>query len=295
MELWARGRRAPHAAVPVPVGLGARFCLLPCSVRRWPQQPGLCVFWWSRLGGWGRSQPVGPRGARFRGAEGGGEGPSAPARSSGLTAAVPGQSPAEKLRQGARLPRAAGNGAGQRPPLVPPVPPSPPPARPAGRSQRSRRRSIGPRRGSASVSPAGRPLPVRPPPPRRRAAPRAMELIELRELQPEPRPGRGRLERTNALRISPARRHGPGARPEPRPAAAPSTGHRFEPRRRGLHTWCDLCGDFVWGGGRKSLQCRREYRSPRLPGTASQSRASPRALGVFPGRWVSRYRAAPRH
>ncbi|XP_072203372.1 ras association domain-containing protein 1 isoform X2 [Excalfactoria chinensis] len=83
-----------------------------------------------------------------------------------------------------------------------------------------------------------------------------MELIELRELQPEPRPGRGRLERTNALRISPARRHGPGARPEPRPAAAPSTGHRFEPRRRGLHTWCDLCGDFVWGGGRKSLQCR---------------------------------------
>ncbi|XP_065605583.1 ras association domain-containing protein 1 isoform X2 [Cyrtonyx montezumae] len=83
-----------------------------------------------------------------------------------------------------------------------------------------------------------------------------MELIELRELQPEPRPGRGRLERTNALRISPARRHGPGARPEPRPAAAPGTGHRFEPRRRGLHTWCDLCGDFVWGGGRKSLQCR---------------------------------------
>lgn len=129
MELWARGRRAPHAAVPVPVGLGARFCLLPCSVRRWPQQPGLCVFWWSRLGGWGRSQPVGPRGARFRGAEGGGEGPSAPARSSGLTAAVPGQSPAEKLRQGARLPRAAGNGAGQRPPLVPPVPASSPPRR----------------------------------------------------------------------------------------------------------------------------------------------------------------------
>ncbi|OXB60675.1 hypothetical protein ASZ78_011515 [Callipepla squamata] len=84
-----------------------------------------------------------------------------------------------------------------------------------------------------------------------------MELIELRELQPEPRPGRGRLERTNALRISPARRHGPGARHEPRPAAAPGTGHRFEPRRRGLHTWCDLCGDFVWGGGRKSLQCRR--------------------------------------
>uniref|UniRef100_A0A8B9M055 Phorbol-ester/DAG-type domain-containing protein n=1 Tax=Accipiter nisus TaxID=211598 RepID=A0A8B9M055_9AVES len=85
-------------------------------------------------------------------------------------------------------------------------------------------------------------------------------LIELRELQPEPRPGRGRLERTNALRISPARRPGPGpgAHPDPRLTAAPGAGHRFEPRRRGLHTWCDLCGDFVWGGGRKSLQCRRE-------------------------------------
>ncbi|RLV76300.1 hypothetical protein DV515_00017123 [Chloebia gouldiae] len=83
-----------------------------------------------------------------------------------------------------------------------------------------------------------------------------MELIELRELQPEPRPGRGRLERANALRISPARRPGPGAHPDPRLTAAPGAGHRFEPRRRGLHTWCDLCGDFVWGGGRKSLQCR---------------------------------------
>uniref|UniRef100_A0A8C3VAE5 Ras association domain family member 1 n=1 Tax=Catharus ustulatus TaxID=91951 RepID=A0A8C3VAE5_CATUS len=81
-------------------------------------------------------------------------------------------------------------------------------------------------------------------------------LIELRELQPEPRPGRGRLERANALRISPARRPGPGAHPDPRLTAAPGAGHRFEPRRRGLHTWCDLCGDFVWGGGRKSLQCR---------------------------------------
>ncbi|XP_014809037.1 PREDICTED: ras association domain-containing protein 1 [Calidris pugnax] len=87
-----------------------------------------------------------------------------------------------------------------------------------------------------------------------------MELIELRELQPEPRPGRGRLERTNALRISPARRSGPGpvsgGHPDPRLTAVPGAGHHFEPRRRGLHTWCDLCGEFVWGGGRKSLQCR---------------------------------------
>uniref|UniRef100_A0A8C9FRM3 Ras association domain family member 1 n=1 Tax=Pavo cristatus TaxID=9049 RepID=A0A8C9FRM3_PAVCR len=118
-----------------------------------------------------------------------------------------------------------------------------------------------------------------------------MELIELRELQPEPRPGRGRLERTNALRISPARRHGPGARPEPRPAAAPSSGHRFEPRRRGLHTWCDLCGDFVWGGGRKSLQCRHcsftcHYRCRALvrldcsgpPGTGDEDDGSEQEL-----------------
>ncbi|XP_038005347.1 ras association domain-containing protein 1 [Motacilla alba alba] len=102
-----------------------------------------------------------------------------------------------------------------------------------------------------------------------------MELIELRELQPEPRPGRGRLERANALRISPARRPGPGAHPDPRLTAAPGAGHRFEPRRRGLHTWCDLCGDFVWGGGRKSLQCR--------PGTPSEHRhRAPSPLGIPP-------------
>ncbi|XP_021264757.1 ras association domain-containing protein 1 [Numida meleagris] len=118
-----------------------------------------------------------------------------------------------------------------------------------------------------------------------------MELIELRELQPEPRPGRGRLERANALRISPARRHGSGARPEPRPAAAQGTGHRFEPRRRGLHTWCDLCGDFVWGGGRKSLQCRHcsftcHYRCRALvrldcsgpPGTGDEDDGSEQEL-----------------
>uniref|UniRef100_A0A8C3QHS8 Uncharacterized protein n=1 Tax=Cyanoderma ruficeps TaxID=181631 RepID=A0A8C3QHS8_9PASS len=106
------------------------------------------------------------------------------------------------------------------------------------------------------------------------------QLIELRQLQPEPRPGRGRLERANALRISPARRPGPGAHPDPRLTAAPGAGHRFEPRRRGLHTWCDLCGDFVWGGGRKSLQCRREYRAaPRAPRTPAAG---------HPGTWHPR-------
>ncbi|XP_053932880.1 ras association domain-containing protein 1 isoform X2 [Cuculus canorus] len=139
----------------------------------------------------------------------------------------------------------------------------------------------------------GRPLPVPAPAPARCRPPprRAMELIELRELQPEPRTGRGRLERTNALRISPARRPGPGALPDPRLTAAPGAGHRFEPRRRGLHTWCDLCGDFVWGGGRKSLQCRHcsftcHYRCRALvrldcsgpPGAGDEDDGTERAL-----------------
>ncbi|XP_064374729.1 ras association domain-containing protein 1 [Dromaius novaehollandiae] len=96
------------------------------------------------------------------------------------------------------------------------------------------------------------------------AGPGGAELIELRELEPEARPGRGRLERANALRISPARRpaaaaaaagRAPAATRDPRLTAAPGAGHRFQPRRRGLHTWCDLCGDFIWGVRRKSLQC----------------------------------------
>ncbi|KAM8799869.1 ras association domain-containing protein 1 [Eudromia elegans] len=80
------------------------------------------------------------------------------------------------------------------------------------------------------------------------------ELIELRELRAGARPGRGRLERANALRIGPARRAGAAVR-DPRLTAAPGAGHRFQPRRRGPHTWCDLCGDFIWGARRKSLQC----------------------------------------
>ncbi|XP_014725051.1 PREDICTED: ras association domain-containing protein 1 [Sturnus vulgaris] len=155
-------------------------------------------------------------------------------------------------------------------------------------------------------------MPAPAPPPSSARGRRAMELIELRELQPEPRPGRGRLERANALRISPARRPGPGAHPDPRLTAAPGAGHSFEPRRRGLHTWCDLCGDFVWGGGRKSLQCRREYpTAPRAPAppsappppgipapsTPSRHRASRHsassALGTPGEHRISRHRASP--
>lgn len=170
---------------------------------------------------------------------------------------------------------------------------SPPPARPAGLSglelaigspghravSPASPASVSPRCPIGAAPPASRPglgpvpAPVSPPSSGRRA----MELIELRELQPEPRPGRGRLERANALRISPARRPGPGAHPDPRLTAAPGAGHRFEPRRRGLHTWCDLCGDFVWGGGRKSLQCRREYRAAsRAPAPPPRASRHPR-------------------
>ncbi|XP_074861437.1 ras association domain-containing protein 1 isoform X1 [Carettochelys insculpta] len=101
----------------------------------------------------------------------------------------------------------------------------------------------------------------------------AQELIELRNLALETRielsrrsPERPvRLERTNALRFAPGRApellsrvrqirllRGPG---DPRLAAAPGQGHAFRACARGQQTWCDLCGDFVWGGPRKSLQC----------------------------------------
>uniref|UniRef100_A0A8C4Y549 Ras association domain family member 1 n=1 Tax=Gopherus evgoodei TaxID=1825980 RepID=A0A8C4Y549_9SAUR len=80
-----------------------------------------------------------------------------------------------------------------------------------------------------------------------------LELEKRIDLTREPRgtPERPvRLERTNALRIT------PGKVPE-----LLSRGHAFRPCTRGQQTWCDLCGDFVWGGPRKSLQCAREYHS----------------------------------
>lgn len=77
----------------------------------------------------------------------------------------------------------------------------------------------------------------------------APELIELRDLGPA---RRTRLERANALRISP----GPARSPARPPA--PGRGHRFQPAAPATHTWCDLCGDFIWGVVRKGLQCARE-------------------------------------
>lgn len=80
------------------------------------------------------------------------------------------------------------------------------------------------------------------------------ELIELRELAPErcAAPGRTRLERANALRIS------PGTARNAARQQVPGRGHRFQPAGPATHTWCDLCGDFIWGVVRKGLQCARE-------------------------------------
>ncbi|KAG8523955.1 Ras association domain-containing protein 1 [Galemys pyrenaicus] len=77
------------------------------------------------------------------------------------------------------------------------------------------------------------------------------ELIELRELAPERRTGLGRtrLERTNALRIA------PGTARNTTRQLVPGRGHRFQPAGPATHTWCDLCGDFIWGVVRKGLQC----------------------------------------
>ncbi|XP_060060601.1 ras association domain-containing protein 1 isoform X2 [Erinaceus europaeus] len=104
------------------------------------------------------------------------------------------------------------------------------------------------------------------------------ELIELRELAPARRPGLGRtrLERTNALRIppGPARNH----------AQQRGRGHRFQPAGPATHTWCDLCGDFIWGVVRKGLQCAHcrftcHYRCRAL---VSLDCCGPRDLGWEP-------------
>ncbi|XP_025740605.1 ras association domain-containing protein 1 isoform X1 [Callorhinus ursinus] len=77
------------------------------------------------------------------------------------------------------------------------------------------------------------------------------ELIELRELEPARRsgPSRTRLERANALRIAPGT-----ARNATRQLVA-GRGHHFQPAGPATHTWCDLCGEFIWGVVRKGLQC----------------------------------------
>ncbi|CAJ0968021.1 unnamed protein product [Ranitomeya imitator] len=109
------------------------------------------------------------------------------------------------------------------------------------------------------------------------------EMIELRTLSPceelegldltkAPKGGH-RLERTNAVRIPPGRaplilqrrRLVPGQEDPlppgqedplpPQEAGKVGRGHYFQPTSPAQYTWCDLCGDFIWGIYRKSLRC----------------------------------------
>ncbi|RXM95665.1 Nitrogen permease regulator 2-like protein [Acipenser ruthenus] len=100
------------------------------------------------------------------------------------------------------------------------------------------------------------------------------ELIELKEMSLEDRieltPQTPRLERVNALRIS------PGKLPEllsrvrvirllgesldPRLTDEAGEGHDFQPCTHAQPTWCDLCGDFIWGLYKQSLRCTHQIR-----------------------------------
>ena len=105
------------------------------------------------------------------------------------------------------------------------------------------------------------------------------EFIELRELRlnndkieltssevPRSPP---RLERTNALRISPGKvpellsRVGIirllGDSSDPRLIEERGEGHDFQPCSHAQPTWCDLCGDFIWGLYKQSLRCASEF------------------------------------
>ncbi|KAJ0023851.1 hypothetical protein NQD34_003750 [Periophthalmus magnuspinnatus] len=101
------------------------------------------------------------------------------------------------------------------------------------------------------------------------------ELIELRDLVPtrdgiELTGSRSpcsppRLERTNALRISAGKvpellsRVGIirvlSSRSDPQPPEERGEGHNFQPCSHTQPTWCDLCGDFIWGLYKQSLRC----------------------------------------
>ncbi|CAN9512000.1 unnamed protein product [Ophioblennius macclurei] len=74
-----------------------------------------------------------------------------------------------------------------------------------------------------------------------------------------------RLERTNALRISPGRvpdllsRVGIirvlSSTHDPVLLEEKGEGHNFQPCSHAQPTWCDLCGDFIWGLYKQSLRC----------------------------------------
>lgn len=127
----------------------------------------------------------------------------------------------------------------------------------------------------------------------------AGELIELQdlrggedriELTPLPStPRTSRLERVNAVRLSPGRvpellnrvriirllggvgsdsredvNVGVGVRvgvgmADPKLVEEAGEGHDFQPCSHTQPTWCDLCGDFIWGLYKQSLRCVSEY------------------------------------
>lgn len=100
------------------------------------------------------------------------------------------------------------------------------------------------------------------------------EFIELRDLRSE-RDHQAeltrapfsppRLERANALRISPGKvpdllsRVGIirvlSSTQDPQLVEERGEGHSFQPCSHAQPTWCDLCGDFIWGLYKQSLRC----------------------------------------
>ncbi|XP_062402202.1 ras association domain-containing protein 1-like [Sardina pilchardus] len=117
----------------------------------------------------------------------------------------------------------------------------------------------------------------------------AGELIELQDLRADDRieltlpstPRTARLERVNAVRLSPGRvpellsrvriirllggiaadpQPGEGTQVEirvadPKLVEEVGEGHDFQPCSHTQPTWCDLCGDFIWGLYKQSLRC----------------------------------------
>ncbi|TDH13874.1 hypothetical protein EPR50_G00038050 [Perca flavescens] len=102
------------------------------------------------------------------------------------------------------------------------------------------------------------------------------EFIELRDLRPDQEQielthgtrspcSPPRLERANALRISPGKvpdllsRVGIirvlSSTQDPQLTEEKGEGHNFQPCSHAQPTWCDLCGDFIWGLYKQSLRC----------------------------------------
>lgn len=92
------------------------------------------------------------------------------------------------------------------------------------------------------------------------------ELIELKDLSVnDPIELAGGPPPVNPAQPSPfrvARLLGESVRMEAprRQAGAAGAGHDFQPYSYTHLTWCDLCGEFIWGVYKQSLRCASEYR-----------------------------------